>query len=69
MKMVTKKLVERTMIEILNVIQFEDFSSYVIVTTNKGNNDMATLWEFIVRVGCLDINRGKSQTSGLIANL
>ena len=67
--MVAEKYVERTMIGIFNMVQIEDFSSYVIVTTNKGNNDMATLWEFIVRVGCLDVNRGKSQTSGLTANL
>jgi hypothetical protein len=41
--MVAEKYVERTMIGIFNMVQIKDFSSYVIVTTNKGNNDMATL--------------------------
>lgn len=49
--MIAEKYVERTMVGIFNMIQFEDFSGDVIVTTNKGDNDMASLWVFIIRVG------------------
>ena len=35
MKMVAEKFVERTVIEIFDMIKFEDLSSYVVVTSNK----------------------------------
>jgi hypothetical protein len=49
--MIAEKFVERAMIEIFNMIQFEDFPSYVLVSINKGNNDMASLWEYVVNFG------------------
>ena len=45
--MVPEKYAERMMIGIFNMIQFEDFSGDVFMTTNKGNNDLASLWEFM----------------------
>ena len=42
--MVPEKYVERTMIGIFNMIQFEDFSSDISITVDKGNNDVASLW-------------------------
>jgi hypothetical protein len=51
--MVAEKFVKRTMIGIFNMVQFEGFSGDALVTTNKGNNDIASLWEFIVRVWCV----------------
>jgi hypothetical protein len=49
--MVLEKFIERAMIGIFNMIQFEDFSSYIFVTGNKGNDDMASLWKYIVSIG------------------
>ena len=50
-KMVTEKVIKGPYIVVGDVIEFEDFSSNIIVTGNKRNDYMPTLLERMVRNG------------------